>query len=179
MRNRSEIRSFFSERLPMEEKFLSRRSKPGETVLIWELRRNGDGLEWRQWLHRGSDRKAGEEVAKDLRPRRDDDGGWDAAAEEVEDWVRDDREEKSGEREEAARRMEEDVVLYMMREIKSRLSDEGDDDYGGKDDWWIIRWKRTWRRNLTTEGERGVWRGNETKTRAGRWVPYKENIFVR
>lgn len=145
----------FSEKLlPMEENFLSSRSKPGETALIWELRRNGDGLEWRQWLHRGSDRKAGEEVAKDLRPRRDEGGEGDAdAAEEEEDWDRDDREERSGEREEAARRREEDVVLYMVREIKSRFQIEDGDDYR-KNDWWWIRWKGTWRRGLTTEGER-------------------------
>lgn len=142
----------------MEEKFLSSRSKPGETVLIWELRRNGDGLEWRQWLQRGSDRKAGEEVAKGLRPIRDDDGEGDAAEEEEEDWVRDDREEKSGEREEAARRMEEDVDLYMMRTkpnqaFRWRMID--DDESDGNE--------HGWRRNLTTEGEIGRERRVETK----------------
>lgn len=129
----------------MDEKFFSSRSKTGEAVLIWELRRKGEGLEWRQWLQRASERKAGEEVAKDLWPTREQ---GDAAAEAEEEEVKEDRKE----REEAARRMEEDAFLYMtkksnhtfrcrwLRKIRIMIwwSDESDeDDHGGdeSDDW--------------------------------------------
>lgn len=95
-------------------------------------------------------------MAKDLRARRDD-GEEDAA-----EGLKNDRKEKRGEREEAARRMEEvaedEAVLYMMKITLSdadrdREEEEDKDNDYGKD---YFRWNRSWRPNLTIQGERRV-----------------------
>lgn len=84
-------------KLPMEEKVLWRRSKAGETALIWEPMRSGKGLEWL---------KRGREVTKERRRRWEETGG-DLKEEEG----KEERKEKRREREE-----EEEAALakYMV-----------------------------------------------------------------